>query len=175
MSMSCKPLFDISGSGRSRFDRALVTSLRVVSVACFVVLLVLLMGNVFVRFVPVWAFFWFDEIVEWMFACMVFFGSAALWARDEHFRLEWINEKIKGTTSGHLVAALVELLSLVFIAIFFYQSARLTYLAHDWTPVFNLPRRCLYVCMPISGLIMLGYSVRSVLREVQAFQRLRRG
>ena len=157
------------------FDRWLVATLRVVCVACFALLLLLLSGNVFVRFVPVAAFFWFDEVVEWMFAWMVFFGAAALWARDEHFRLEWINEKIKGTRPGHLVAAGVEVLSLVFIVIFFWQSLRLTVLARDWTPVFNMPRRCLYVCMPLSGLIMVGYSVRNVAREVSAFLRLGRG
>jgi TRAP-type C4-dicarboxylate transport system permease small subunit len=175
MSTSCKPLTDTADSGRSAFDRGLVTLLRFICVACFTVLFVLLVGNVFVRYVPVWAFFWFDEIVEWMFAWMVFFGAAALWARDEHFRLEWINEKIKGTAAGHLMAAAIELLSLIFIAIFFYQATRLTFLARDWTPVFNLPRRCLYICMPISGLIMLGYSVRSVLREIAAFLHRQRG
>lgn len=160
---------DKSNGKRSVFDRGLVTILRSICVVCFALLLLLLSGNVFVRFFPVTAFFWFDEIVEWMFAWMIFFGAAALWARDEHFRLEWINEKIKGTRAGHLAAAAIELLSLIFIAIFFYQSLRLTYLARDWTPVFNVSRRCLYICMPASGLIMVGYSVRSVLREVTAF------
>ena len=61
------------------------------------------------------------------------------------------------------------MLSLVFAVIFFYQSARLTCLAKDWTPVFNLPRRCLYICMPISGLIMVYYSMRNVVREMSAF------
>ncbi len=148
--------------------------LRCVCVTCFALLLLILAGNVFVRFFPVVAFFWFDEIVEWLFAWMVFFGAAALWARDEHFRLEWINDKIKGTRPGHLVAAFVEVLSLLFVAIFFYEALCLTVLARDWTPVFNMPRRCLYVCMPISGLIMVGYSVRNVLREVRAFGRVRR-
>ncbi len=151
------------------FDRLLVLTLRGICVLCFVLLLVLLAGNVFVRFFPVAAFFWFDEIVEWAFAWMIFFGAAALWARDEHFRLEWINEKIRGTRAGHLVAAGIELLSLVFIAILFYQATRLTLLARDWTPVFNLPRRCLYICMPLSALIMVGYSLRNVGRELLAF------
>ena len=153
----------------SAFDRGLVTVLRTICVVCFVMLLLLLSGNVFVRFVPVMAFYWFDEVVEWTFAWMIFFGAAALWARNEHFKLDWINEKIKGTRPGHLVAALLEVVSLIFLAIFFYQSARLTILAKDWTPVFNVSRRCLYICMPVSGLIMVGYSIRNVVREIMAF------
>ena len=151
------------------FDRGLVYTLRLICVGCFSLLLVLLAGNVFVRYFPVAAFYWFDEVVEWAFAWMIFFGAAALWARDEHFRLDWINKKLKATPAGHLVAAGLEAVSLFFIVIFFCQSLRLTLLARDWTPVFNVPKRCLYVCMPVSGLIMVGYTIRNVLREVLSF------
>jgi TRAP-type C4-dicarboxylate transport system permease small subunit len=157
----------------SILDRALVFTLRLICVCCFILLLLLLSGNVFVRYFPVAAFYWFDEVVEWMFAWMVFFGATALWARDEHFKLEWINEKIKETPLGHLVAVALELISLFFLLVFFYQALRLTTLAKDWTPVFNVSRRYLYVCMPISGIIMVGYSIRNVLREVLAFWKLR--
>ena len=154
-------------------DRVLVYCLRLICVCCFSLLLLLLAGNVFVRYFPVAAFYWFDEVVEWMFAWMVFFGAAALWARDEHFRLEWINEKIKGTPTGHLVAAGLELISLFFLMIFCYQALRLTILAKDWTPVFNVSKRYLYVCMPISGFIMVGYAIRNILREMLAYWRMK--
>ena len=153
-------------------DRGLVFTLRLICVCCFTILLLLLAGNVFVRIFPVAAFYWFDEVVECMFAWMVFFGAAALWARDDHFRLEWINEKLKGTPSGHLVAATIEVISLIFIAIFFYQSLQLTLQARDWTPVFNVSRRFLYACMPVSGAIMVGYSLRKIVRELAAFRNL---
>ena len=158
----------------SIFDRVLVYTLRLICVCCFILLLLLLSGNVFVRYFPVAAFYWFDEVVEWMFAWMVFFGATALWARDEHFKLEWINEKIKETPLGHLVAVVLELISLFFLLVFFYQALRLTLLAKDWTPVFNVSRRYLYVCMPISGIIMVGYSIRNVLREMLAFWKLKK-
>ena len=146
-------------------DIFLIKTLRFVCITCLTLLLVLLAGNVFVRYFPVTAFYWFDEVVEWLFAWMIFFGAAALWARDEHFKLEWINKKIHGTASGHLVALILELLSLFFLVVFFYESSHLTLLAKDWTPVFNIPRRCLYICMPISGIIMVGYSIRNFIRE----------
>jgi TRAP-type transport system small permease protein len=146
-------------------DHVLIKVLRFICVTCFVLLLVLLAGNVFVRYFPITAFYWFDEVVECLFAWMVFFGAAALWARDEHFRLEWISKKMEGTTSGHILALVLELLSLFFLAIFFYQALRLTMLAKDWTPVFNVSRRYLYVCMPLSGMIMVGYSIRNSIRE----------
>jgi TRAP-type C4-dicarboxylate transport system permease small subunit len=150
-------------------DRWIVFLLRLICVSCFCLLLLLLAGNVFVRHFPVAAFYWFDEVVEWLFAWMIFFGAAALWARDEHFKLEWISGKIRGTTIGHLVAVLLELLSFFFLVIFCYQAYQLTAQAKDWTPVFNVSRRYLYVCMPVSGAIMVGYSIRNVIRELTAF------
>ena len=156
-------------------DRILVFSMRLICVCCFGLLLLLLSGNVFVRYFPVTAFYWFDEVVEWTFAWMVFFGAAALWARDEHFKLEWINEKLKGTPSGYIVAAGLEIISLIFLLIFFYEATRLTFLAKDWTPVFNVPRRYLYICMPISGMIMVGYSLRNITREIMAYWKLKGG
>ena len=153
----------------SSFSGVLVTVLRLISVSCFVILLLLLTGNVFVRYVPVMAFYWFDEVVEWAFAWLVFFGAAALWARDEHFKLKWVSEKLEGKRIGHLVAALLEIVSLVFLLIFAYQAWRLTSLAKDWTPVFNVSRRWLYGCMPISGCIMVGYSIRNIIRETRLY------
>lgn len=52
---------------------------------------------------------------------------------------------------------------------FMRRTLRLTVLAKDWTPVFNVSRRYLFVCMPISGVIMVGYSIRNIVREMLAF------
>ena len=156
-------------------DRVLLFALRTICVVCFSLLLLLLTGNVFVRYFPVAAFYWFDEVVEWMFAWMVFFGAAALWARGEHFRLAWICENLDGKPAGHLVSTVLETISLIFIVIFFYQSLQLTALARDWTPVFNVPRRYLYGCMPVAGAIMVIYSIRNVMRETIALVTHKKG
>lgn len=150
------------------FDKWLVNILRGICVACFTLLLLLLTGNVFVRYVPIMAFYWFDEVVEWSFAWMVFCGAAALWARDDHFKLEWFPQKMQGSRNGRFVLVGLELLSLFFVLVFATQSLRLTILAKDWTPVFNVSKRFLYVCMPLSGFIMVAYSVRNVVREIMA-------
>jgi TRAP-type C4-dicarboxylate transport system permease small subunit len=169
------------------FDKWLVQILRSISILGFTLLLLLLAGNVFARilaglsetlseyafakYIPIVAFYWFDEVVEWAFAWMVFFGAAALWARDDHFRLEWFPQKMQTSRTGRLVLFGLELLSLFFLLVFATQSLRLTILAKDWTPVFNVSRRFLYACMPISGFIMVGYSIRNLVRELHAFIR----
>lgn len=160
-----------SASFFTRLDRYLNKTLRIICSLCLAILLVLLAGNVFVRYFPVAAFYWFDEVVEWVFAWMVFLGAAALWTRDEHFKLSWLDDKLEGTIAGNLITLFIELICLIFLMIFFIQAAKLTYLAKDWTPVFNVPRRCLYICMPISGLIMVSYSLANSMRAVKELAR----
>ena len=59
-------------------DRALLNILKAVAIVVFVCLTVLISANVFVRFFPVVSLHWFDEIVELIFAALVFYGAAAL-------------------------------------------------------------------------------------------------
>lgn len=150
-------------------DRLLLKVLRFICIFCFSLLLVLLAANVLFRNFALMSLYWFDEVVEWAFAWLVFFGAAALWARGEHFKLEWLGNKLKGKRMGYLLFLFLEALSLVFLVIFTYQSFRLTVLARDWTPVLNVSRRFLYICMPISGAIMVGYSLGSVVKGCLAF------
>ena len=55
---------------------------------------------------------------------------------------------------------------LVFAAVFFYYSLRLTILAQDLTNVFAIPKRVLYSCMPVAGAVMVVYSIRNVILEI---------
>ena len=107
----------------------------------FILLLILLSGNVLFRFVPIMSMGWYDEIVEMIFAWLVFIGAAALWRDSSHFRVEWIYSKLKNSLSGNLVGILIELLALFFLIVMTYQGLKLTLLANDWTPILKLPKR----------------------------------
>ncbi len=149
-------------------DRIVGLALRILSVACLVILLILLAGNVLNRFVvPLsglrkFSFGWFDEIVEWSFAWMVFFGAAALWREKEHFIVDWLSSKLKGRTGGYLLSVILDLISLSFFLVFTVYSFRLTARADDWTPIFKIPKKLLYLCLPGSGILMSLYSVRNL-------------
>lgn len=148
-------------------DHYLQIMMRSICIACFFLLFVLLAGNVFIRNFPFMAAYWFDEVVEFAFAWLIFMGAAKLWADNEHFKLEWLSETIKNIKARHLFLLGIETVSILFLLIFTYQSLQLTILARDWTPVFNVSKRFLYGCMPISGTIMVGYSIRKILNEVK--------
>ena len=151
-----------------KIDRIVFVALKALTIILFVCLSLLISANVLVRFVPVVSLHWFDEIVEMLYAYLIFYGAAVLWITREHFSVgDWIGALIlKGPRARHLYRAVVELLVLVFAVIFFHYSLRLTILAQDVTNVFAIPKGVLYSCMPVAGGLMVIYSIRNILVEI---------
>ena len=132
------------------------------------VLTLVLAGVVFVRFVPIAKLSWSDEAVEWTFAWLVFMGAAALWRKREHFCVETLGVKLIAKRLGLFHLLSVELVSALFFVLFTYFSYQLTVNANDRSPILEWPRPLWYACMPISGAIMSGYSLRGIIQIVLA-------
>lgn len=149
-------------------DRHILNTLKAVAITVFVCLTVLITANVFVRFFPVASLHWFDEIIELLYAYMVFYGAAALWITREHIHVgDWLGGALAGNERlGHAYGVIVETLVLAFAVVFFYYSWQLTERALDVTNVFAIPKKILYSCMPISGAVMILYSVRNIVVEL---------
>ena len=150
-----------------RIDKVILKALKVVTITSFVFLTVLISANVFVRFFPIVSLHWFDEIIELLYAYLVFYGAAALWISGEHFGVgDWIEKRIGDIRMRHVYRLVIELLVVCFVVVFSYYSLRLTLLARDVTNVFAIPKRVLYSCLPVSGLIMMIYSIRNITVEM---------
>ena len=148
-------------------DKAIFMTLKTVALVSFFLLTILITANVFVRFVPIVSLHWFDEIIELLFAYMVFYGAAALWITNEHFSVgDWIERRISNLRLRHVYRIILDLLILVFAVIFFYYSLNLTIAARDVTNVFAISKRVLYSCLPISGIIMVIYTIRNIVLEI---------
>jgi TRAP-type transport system small permease protein len=157
---------NIMGSLKS-VDKVILKILKVVTITSFVFLTLLISANVFVRFFPVVSLHWFDEIIELLYAYLVFYGAAALWISGEHFGVgDWIEKRIGDIRMRHVYRLLIELLVVCFVVVFFYYSLRLTLLARDVTNVFAIPKRVLYSCLPVSGFVMIIYTLRNVTLEI---------
>ena len=76
-------------------DKVILKTLKAITITSFVFLTILISANVFVRFFPIASLHWFDEIIELLYAYLVFYGSAALWISHEHFGVgDWIEKRI---------------------------------------------------------------------------------
>jgi TRAP-type C4-dicarboxylate transport system permease small subunit len=150
-----------------QIDKALLYTLKGITITSFFFLTLLISANVFVRFFPVASLHWFDEIIELLYAYLVFYGAAALWISHEHFGVgDWIEKRIKNTRMRYGYRMIIEFLSMCFVVIFFYYSLKLTILAQDVTNVFAISKRILYSCLPISGAVMILYSIRNITIEI---------
>jgi TRAP-type C4-dicarboxylate transport system permease small subunit len=146
-------------------DKVFGFILRWGSVAMLGAIFILLVANVFIRFVPFTSFGWFDEVIEMLIAWFVFLGAAALWRENEHFVVAFLPDYLKGKTAGQLLDIIINLISISFIAAFTYYSFNLTLRAEDWTPIINMPKKLLYASMPFSGALMIIYSVRNIVQS----------
>ena len=143
-------------------DRVLGLVLRWSSSICLVSLLIIIAAVVFVRFVPFTSMGWTDEIVEFAFAWMVFLCSAELWRKRTHFRVEIIADWLGGSKAGRFLQISLSLLALLFLLVFTYEGAQLAIKATDRSPIFEYPKTLWYLSIPISGIIMIGYTFRDL-------------
>lgn len=151
----------------TRFDRALTLGLQWICILLFVALLSILTLNIIVRFVPIMSMHWFDEILELLYGALVFYGAAAVWVAHGHFSVgDWLSKHLPGARTRLAYRFIVELASLVFIAIFFWYSLQLTLNTEEQTTAFAMSKKWLYACMPITGAIMVLYSLKNMYLEL---------
>ncbi|NWF92784.1 MAG: TRAP transporter small permease [Syntrophaceae bacterium] len=143
-------------------EQMLALLMRWGSVICLVGLLFFVSAGVFVRFVPISSMGWADEIIEFGFAWMVFLGAAVLWRARSHFRVDVVPERLAGKKWGKGLEIFLGFLSLVFLLVFTYQGGLVALQATDRSPILEFPRTLWYMSIPISGAIMIGYTIRDL-------------
>lgn len=153
----------------TRLDRALLLVLEAICIALFAAITFILTLNIVVRFFPFMSMHWFDEILEMLYGALIFYGACAVWVAHEHFSVgDWLSKYLPGLRARLLYRFLVEACSLVFIAVFFWFSLQLTLETSEHTTAFAIPKAWLYACMPITGAIMVAYSVKNMILELRA-------
>lgn len=151
----------------NRFDRKLVLILEWICIALFVAITFILTLNIVVRFIPFMSMHWFDEILELLYGALIFYGAAAVWVVHGHFSIgDWISKFLPSVAARFAYRLLVELASLVFIAIFFWYSLELLMRTEEMTTAFAMSKKWLYACMPITGGIMILYSLKNMFFEL---------
>ncbi len=148
-------------------DRVLAAALKWLTIAAFMALLVILTANIAIRVLRLpLSLHWFDEIVELLYAALVFYGAAAVWMNHGHFSVgDWISRRVRSERGRRGYRFLLEVACLAFAALFLVYSLQLTLRAEELTPVFGISRKVHYSCMPISAAVMVVYSARNAVVE----------
>jgi TRAP-type C4-dicarboxylate transport system permease small subunit len=156
------------GGMLGRADRALAAALRGISVACLAGLFVTIAFVVITRVFALRSAGWTDELIELLFGWLLFPCAASLWRTKSHFTVDLLEQTIASPAVRRALAITVEVLCLVFLAVFVYESAVFVEAsASERSPVFGYSRAYWYVVMPIAGAIMAAYSVARLVAAVQ--------
>lgn len=145
-----------------RFGGALSALLRGLCIACIVLLFLIITLSVINRLVGLTSMGWADELIELLFAWLVFLGAARLWGEGAHFRIDMLARRLAGTNAGRALEVSIALLGIAFIATLTWQMWQLVVTASDDSPVFAISKRYWYGVVPVAGVIMIGYSVRDI-------------
>ncbi|MEP5151461.1 TRAP transporter small permease [Planktotalea sp.] len=153
-----------SGGGTmKRIDHFVGAILRAVPCACLLGLFALIFINVIARTFQLAGFAWFDEVIKGLFAWMVFVGSAALWRENDHFQVLWLPNALP-VSIARLLRIVIVLLALCFLWTMTWYGLSLTLKATAQTPILALPTSLFYVAIPISGAVMIAYSLVDLFR-----------
>jgi len=151
----------------NRIDKGLALALEWICIALFAGITFILTLNIVVRFFPFMSMHWFDEILELLYGALVFYGAAAVWITHSHFSVgDWISKYLKSVRARFAYRLLVELMSLLFIAIFFWYALELMLQTEEQTTAFAMSKKWLYACMPITGGIMVLYTLKNMWLEL---------
>jgi TRAP-type C4-dicarboxylate transport system permease small subunit len=154
-----------------RIDTAVGWILRTIAILMFLGLFVTLAGNILFRWVPIATMRWFEEVVAFFFAYLVFVGAAEIWRIRDHFKINWIEDKLAGTLGGEIIRVVIDLLALFFLAYLTWFGWRLVMGSRELTPVLKFPKRWMYASMPASGMVMFIYAIRDLVVHVISFAR----
>jgi TRAP-type C4-dicarboxylate transport system permease small subunit len=150
-----------------KIDVVITVILKYLTITIFLVLTAIVTANILLRIFPITSLHWMDEVVEMCFAALVFYGAAGVWMVKGHFSVgDWIGKLVKNDRAKNGYRLLLELVTLLFAVVLFKYSLELVMRAQEATAVFQIPKKVLYSCMPISSLIMIVYSVVYVIRAI---------
>lgn len=156
-------------NGLRRIDRAVVAMLAGVSLASLGLLFVTVAIVVVTRIFSLRSAGWTDELIELFFAWLLFPCIAWLWRSREHFTVDLLLVSMTHSGTRRALLIVVEILSLVFLAIYFWQACVMVESSYTETsPVFGLSRIYWYGVMPLTALIMIAYSVAHLVSLIRS-------
>jgi TRAP-type C4-dicarboxylate transport system permease small subunit len=136
-------------------DRGIGLVEEAVSVSALVALSVLVIIQVFWRYVLSSGILWTDEVITILMVTMVMFGSAAVTRRLLHTEL-LVFVNMMPPPLRRVVRALTSLIGLAFLLIFLYASAKYSLTTRGMvTTVLRIPMQYVYVLLPIGAVLSI--------------------
>jgi TRAP-type C4-dicarboxylate transport system permease small subunit len=136
-------------------DRAVLLVEDFVSAASLAAIVLLVIGQVFFRYVLESGLIWMDEVVTILMVAMVMFGCGAATRRLLHTELLVFVDMMPGRVR-RVVRASTSLIGLAFLLLFFYSAAEYTLGSQGMvTTVLRIPIQYVYALLPVGAALTL--------------------
>lgn len=137
--------------------------MRVLNAAAMAVLTLLVIWQVFTRYILNSPSTWSEELAAYMFAWVTVFGAAYVFGKREHMNIPVVVERFSLRNQNSL-QILAEVLNLIFaLTIMVYGGYEITKLTMgQMSSSLPLQMGYFYMCIPISGIFIALYSVLNI-------------
>jgi TRAP-type C4-dicarboxylate transport system permease small subunit len=138
-------------------DRGIAWITRLGVIGSFIALFFLLMAGVVTRALPFVSISGYDEIIEFVFAWMIFLGALALWREGALYSVDLIQNAI-APWMRRLLLFFVQSLMLMFALVLTVKGWEFVIGSGETTPFLRLDKAWWYASLPVPGAIMAIYS-----------------
>ena len=126
-------------------------------------------AQMFCRYLGIMAL-WTEEVSTYAFIFTVFMGAAALVRENKHFAFTAISDGIKNPLIKKLISILISVIVLVFAYYMFVYGKQLMqkFWNYKWVSLPSMKRGYTWMCVPVSAVSMMVFSVESIVKQVWA-------
>ena len=127
------------------------------------------LAQMFCRYLGIVAL-WTEEVSTYSFIFTVFLGAAALVRENKHFAFTAVSDGIKNEKVKALINLAISVIVLVFAYYMFIYGKQLMqkFWNYKWVSLPAMKRGYTWLCMPISAVSMMAFSVESIIKQVAA-------
>ena len=127
------------------------------------------LAQMFCRYLGIMAL-WTEEVSTYSFIFTVFMGAAALVRENKHFAFTAVSDGIKNEKIKALINLLISVIVLVFAYYMFVYGKQLMqkFWNYKWVSLPTMKRGYTWMCMPISAVSMMAFSVESIIKQIVA-------
>lgn len=136
------------------------------AIGCLCGLFALLLVAVVVRMVPAFTLSGYDEVVELLFAWLVFLGALALWREGALYRVTVIEAALP-PVARRALAVFIRALMLAVALVMAVMGHAFVRDAGEITPFLGLDKTYWYMAVPLAGAIMSLYAVAGLWRALR--------
>ena len=127
------------------------------------------LAQMFCRYLGIMAL-WTEEVSTYSFIFTVFMGAAALVRENKHFAFTAVSDGIKNEKVKALINLLISVIVLIFAYYMFIYGKQLMqkFWNYKWVSLPSMKRGYTWLCMPISAVSMMAFSVESIVNQIMA-------